>query len=99
MWMYNLALPTTVFLYLPTGVEKNNDTARASYRSSNRWDSSADIIRTEIRMEKMTKAGAKRAKRKYTKRKTSYWEEGIETSRQLQPRIGITQQTDSPILR
>ena len=45
----------------------------------------------------MTKAGAKRSKRKYIKRKASYWEEGIETSRQLRPRIGITQQ--SPILR
>ena len=45
----------------------------------------------------MTKAGAKRSKRKYVKQKASYWEEGIETSRQLRPRIGITQQ--SPILR
>ena len=80
------------YLHLPTGVEINIYTARASYRSSNRWDSSADI-RTEIRMEKMTKAGAKRSKHKYIKRKASYWEEGIETSRQLRQCIGITQQS------
>ena len=68
------------------GVGKNNDTARASYRSGNKWDSSADIIRTEIKMEEMTKAGAKRQKQEY-----SYWEEGIEVSRQLRPRLGVLQ--------
>jgi len=54
-----------------TGVERNNDTARASYRSSNRWDSSANIVRTEIRMEEMAKAGAKRQKWKYNKKKAT----------------------------
>ena len=94
MWMYNLALPTTVFIYLQelkrimTQLGLHTDLATGGTHK-----------RTEIRMEKMTKAGAKRAKCKYTKRKTSYWEEGIETLRQLRPRIGITQQTDSPILR
>jgi len=59
VYTFCILTPHVIHIFT-TRVENNNDTARASYRSSNRWDSSADIIRTEIRIEEMTKAGAKR---------------------------------------
>jgi len=59
VYTFYILTPHVIHIFT-TGVEKNNDAARTSYRSSNRWDSSADIVRTEIRMEEMAKAGAKR---------------------------------------
>ena len=68
-------------IYLSTGVEKNNDTSKRNYFSSNRHDASAEIIRSDYRLE-VLKRGAfghpscEREKRPYTKRDNEYWDEG-----------------------
>ena len=54
------------------GVEKNNDDAWRNYFSSNRWDACGDMLRTEIRLEKLSST-CQRKKRKYEKHDTEYW--------------------------
>ena len=44
-------------IYLSTGVKKNNDTSKRNYFSSNRHDASAEIIRSDYRLE-VLKRGA-----------------------------------------
>ena len=73
----NIELFTSLFL----GVEKNNDTAKRNYYSSNRWDAAKEILLSEARIEKMTPV-CSRKKRAYNKEDTEYWETKIVQSRQ-----------------
>uniref|UniRef100_A0A1X7TWP4 Uncharacterized protein n=2 Tax=Amphimedon queenslandica TaxID=400682 RepID=A0A1X7TWP4_AMPQE len=61
------------------GVEKNNDCARKHFFSSNHQDAARDILLTDSRVEELQHG--KRAKRKYEKKDTSYWELGIREKR------------------
>lgn len=58
-----------------TGVEKNNDVARATVlHKSRNWDSPADVIRAEHRVEQLSHR--ERQKRKYTKHNDEFWING-----------------------
>ncbi len=62
------------------GVEKNNDDAKKiMFHKSNKWDSAADILRTESRLWDLKER--ERQKNTYTKRKLEYWEEEIISTR------------------
>ena len=63
------------------GVEKNNDDSKRNYFSSNRHDATAEILKTEARLETLasgtdTIPSCRREKRAYHKRDTGYWDEG-----------------------
>ena len=50
-----------MFIQIHTGVEKHNDDAKHAYLSSNKWDATGDLIKTEARIECLQKyAVAKR---------------------------------------
>jgi len=91
VYTFHILTPHIIHIFT-TRVEKNNDTARASYRSNNGWDSSADIIRTEIRMEEMTKAGAKRQRPKYNKKLAT----GRKELKLQGSRIGVLREITKP---
>ena len=77
------------------GVEKNNDTAKRNYYSSNHWDAPREILVTEARIETLANGSAnvpscKREKRPYNKQDMAYWSEGgihagNATSQETQP--------------
>ncbi|XP_068757380.1 uncharacterized protein [Montipora capricornis] len=57
------------------GVEKNNDTARSIVlRKSNNWDSPAEVIRAEHRMQSL--CYRERRKRNYSKKNSEFWTNG-----------------------
>ena len=63
------------------GVEKNNDDSKRNYFSSNRRDATAEILKTEARLETLaggadTLPKCRSEKRPYHKRDTGYWDEG-----------------------
>lgn len=62
-------------LNFSSGVEKNNDTARSIVlRKSNNWDSPAEVIRAEHRMQSLS--CRERRKRNYTKKNDEFWRYG-----------------------
>jgi hypothetical protein len=61
------------------GVEKNNDTDRRNYFSSNHLDVSKTILTTESRTADLS--DHKRNKRGYIKRNEQYWESDIYAKR------------------
>ena len=64
-----------VILAFFTGVEKNNDVIRATVlHKSRNWDSPADVMRAEHRLEKLNHR--QRGKRKYTKHDDEFWNTG-----------------------
>ena len=71
-----------VYMYLITsGVEKNNDTSRRNYFSSNKHDAPGEIIRSDYRLNELQRGvwghpSCVREKRPYCKRDTDYWEGG-----------------------
>ena len=72
------------------GVEKNNDDAKRNYFSSNKHDAAYEILVTEARLEELRKdtddrSSCVREKRRYVKKDTAYWTEGIKTSRKKPP--------------
>lgn len=72
-------LSTDIYLNHYVGVEKNNDCARKHFFSSNHQDAARDILLTDSRVEELQHG--KRAKRKYEKKDTSYWELGVREKR------------------
>ncbi|XP_066016033.1 uncharacterized protein [Pocillopora verrucosa] len=70
----------TIKLFTGQGVEKNNDMARAIvHKKSNKWDAPADILKLESRQWNLR--DSERAKRTYSKRKSSYWEHDLRENR------------------
>ena len=68
-----------VFCTFFTGVEKNNDVARSIVlRKSNNFDSPAEVIRAEHRINTLYKR--ERRKRQYTKVATEFWNGGKQES-------------------
>ena len=65
------------------GVEKNNDTAKHCYYSSNKHDPCGEVIRTEKRQEALEQC--RREKRPYSKRDEEYWSTGIRQKRAKPP--------------
>ena len=63
-----------MFIQNHTGVEKHNDDAKHAYLSSNKWDATGDLIKTEARIECLQKYAV--AKRKHNKHNATYWYEG-----------------------
>lgn len=62
-------------LNIPSGVEKNNDTARSIVlRKSNNWDSPAEVTRAEHRMQSLS--CRERRKRNCTKKNAEFWTYG-----------------------
>lgn len=56
-------------------MEKNNDSARRNYFSSNHLNASREVIVTEARFDALSPY--EREKRKYDKVDEQYWKEGI----------------------
>ena len=72
-------------MFTGQGVEKNNDDAKKLYlQKSNKWDATRDVLQLEARQYAL--CGQEREKRKYTKRKTDYWETEISETRKKRPR-------------
>ena len=62
-------------LHFPLGVEKNNNTARSIVlRKSNNWDSPAEVIRAEHRMQSL--CYRERRKRNYSKKNSEFSSNG-----------------------
>ena len=64
-----------------SGVEKNNDTSKRNYFSSNKHDAPGEIIRSDYRLNELQwgvwrHPSCVREKRPYCKRDTDYWEGG-----------------------
>ena len=64
---------TFTALFAPVGVEKNNDTSKNNYFSSNRHDAAVEIICSDYRLEQMRQGvwghpSCVRVKRSYRKR-------------------------------
>ena len=64
-----------------SGVEKNNDTSKRNYFSSNKHDAPGEIIRSDYRLNKLQQGVCGHPtcvleKRPYCKRDTDYWEGG-----------------------
>ena len=69
-----------MFIQIHTGVEKHNDDAKHAYLSSNKWDATGDLIKTEACIECLRKYAV--AKNIYNKHNATYWYgEGIEADR------------------
>ena len=73
---------TMVQMYLITlGVEKNDDTSKRNYFSSNKHEFPVEIIRNDYRLNELQRgvwghSTCVREKRPYCKRDTDYWEGG-----------------------
>ena len=79
---------------LHIGVEKHNDDTKCAYFSSNKWETAADIIKTEARIQFLRKFAA--AKRPYQKHDLPYWDEGgIEMDRASRKK-GATSTSTAP---
>ncbi|MCG8626156.1 MAG: hypothetical protein MJE68_29690 [Proteobacteria bacterium] len=62
-------------------MEKNNDTSKRNYFSSNKHDAPGEIIRSDYRLNELQQgvwghSTCVREKRPYCKRDTDYWEGG-----------------------
>ena len=69
-------------MFTGQGVEKNKDDAKKLYfQKSNKWDATRDVLQLEARQYALR--GQEREKRKYTKRKTDYWETEISETRKI----------------
>jgi len=68
-----LSTKTLLHIFPPLlGVEKNNDVARSVVlRKSNNWDTPADVLRCEHRLQALSKR--ERTKRKYNKQDENFW--------------------------
>ena len=74
-------------MFTGQGVEKNNDDAKKLYfQKSNKWDATRDVLQLEARPRQYTLRGQERERRKYSKRKTDYWETEISETRKKRPR-------------
>ena len=51
-----------MFIQIHTGVEKHNDDAKYAYLSSNKWDATGDLIKTEARIECLRKYAVAKGK-------------------------------------
>lgn len=70
------------------GIEKNNDDAKRIYfQKSNKWDAAKDILLLEHRQIELKHC--EREKRKYDKKNTDYWEEGIIEKRKKRSRASL----------
>ena len=78
-------------------MEKNNDTARSIVlRKSNNWDSPAEVIRAEHRMQSLS--CRERRKRNYTKRNSEFWSDGKQAlMSEVKKKCISTQHNDVPI--
>ena len=75
--MYDLKVLLTIlkYFYIFIGVEKKNDDFRRYFhRKINRWDAAKNLLLVEKRQEGLR--DCEREKRKYIKRKESFWLEG-----------------------
>lgn len=75
-----LEMYKSVKVFTGQGVEKNNDVARSVVqRKSNKWGSTGDILRLEIRQWSLKEH--ERQRREYKKKDAAYWEEGIKNKK------------------
>ena len=71
---------STMKQFTGQGVEKNNDDAkRIFFQKSNKWDAARDVLLLESRQ--LALQSHEREKRKYTKKKNDYWDDGIVETR------------------
>ena len=54
-----------LFIQILTGVEKHNDDAKHAYLSSNKWDATGDLIKTEACIECLQKYAVAKRKQCY----------------------------------
>lgn len=67
-------------MFTGQGIKKNNDDAKKLYfQKSNKLDATRYVLQLEARQYALR--GQERGKRKYTKRKTEYWETDISETR------------------
>ena len=79
---------STMKQFTGQGVEKNNDDAkRIFFQKSNKWDAARDVLLLESRQ--LALQSNEREKRKYTKRKEDYWDEGIVETRKKRQRSQV----------
>ena len=70
-------------MFTGQGVEKNNDdTKKLSFQNSNKWDATGDVLQLEAGQYALRG----QEERKYTKRKTEYWETDVSETRKKRPR-------------
>ena len=76
---------STMKQFTGQGVEKNNDDAkRIFFQKSNKWDAARDVLLLESRQ--LALQSHEREKRKYTKKKNDYWDDGIVETRKKRQR-------------
>ena len=69
-------------------LKKNNDDAkRIFFQKSNKWDAARDVLLLESRQ--LALQSNDREKRKYTKTKDDYWDEGIVETRKKRQRSQV----------
>ena len=79
---------STMKQFTGQGVEKNNDDAkRIFFQKSNKWDAARDVLLLESRQ--LALQSNDREKRKYTKTKDDYWDEGIVETRKKRQRSQV----------
>ena len=85
---------STLKQFTGQGVEKNNDDAkRIFFQKSNKWDAARDVLLLESRQ--LALQNHEREKRKYTKTKDDYWDDGIVETRKKRQRSQVIA-TESP---
>ena len=82
-------------------MEKNNDTSKRNYFSSNRHNAAAEIIKSDYRLEVLKRgvwghSSCDREKRKYTKQDEEYWDEGGIQEVRKRARLSSSRQNPEP---